>query len=159
MFWRSRVVMARMLNISHSLAYESNSVRKARRTIDLLGHCFAQLNREQGVGSFSHTLQGLLTRLRLRQRGLHPPSSSRVAFVQLVAAALVDTRRILRDALQLMHSERQAGGKTWFRNCVKIGRRCSIAGLKATHQHGAPYPSLRPPAPGVLWSKRWTALG
>ena len=50
-------------------AYESNSVRKARRTIDLLGHCLAQLNREQGVGSY-HALQELLT--GLRQRGVAP---------------------------------------------------------------------------------------
>ena len=90
-------------------AYESNRVRKARRTIDLLGHCLAQLNREQGVGSFSHTLQELLT--GLRQRGLHPPTSSRATIAQWVAAELVVARRTLRDALQLMRSERQARWK------------------------------------------------
>ena len=36
-------------------AYESNSVRKARRTIDLFGHCLAQLNREHGDGSYTLT--------------------------------------------------------------------------------------------------------
>ena len=114
--------------------FEPNSVRKACRTIDFLGHCLAQLKREQGVGS-SH-IQELLA--PLRQRGLHPPTSSRATIAQWVSAELVVARRSLRDALQLMRSERQAGEKTGCLNCGKIGRRCSIAGLNGLggERHG-----------------------
>ena len=54
----------------------------------------------------SRTLQELLT--GLRQRGFHPPTFSRATITQWVAAKLVVARRALRDALQLMRSERQA---------------------------------------------------
>ena len=87
---------------------------------------------------------------RLRQRGLHPPTSSRATIAQWVAAELVVARRTILDALQLKRSDRQARWKhlvpkLWqdrplvlYRWLEGNSRWCSIAGLKVTLQGSVP---------------------
>ena len=71
---------------------------------------------------------------RLHQRGLHPPTSSRATIAQWVAAELVIARRTLRDALQLMRSERQA---RWSPG-AEIVAKPSIAALTFQRANGRP---------------------
>ena len=85
-------------------AYESPAVRRLRNNLRLLGQCSAILHREQGVGSFSHSLLTLLQ--HLRQRGLAAPSSSRWDLEKWVEAQTVDTRRVLGVSLRAMRTER-----------------------------------------------------
>ena len=87
-------------------AFESQQVRRYRAHLRLLSQCSALLTREQGVGSFSHKLLGLLS--QLHRRGFVFDGSCRFVFLQQVDSAVAALRHELAASLRAMRAERAA---------------------------------------------------
>ena len=91
------------------LAYESQQVRRARASLQLLSYTLALVSREDSdglasLGCFSASL--VRTLAQLRRRGFHPVASSRFLLREWTEAAIIDVRRDLSTALREMRTIR-----------------------------------------------------